>query len=124
MDVRSTRVLRPPLRTLWRWGPQDTMDTAVEHRETSSQPSSPPNTPLQRFGATVRQYRKQQRLSQRALAAKMGWRDRYLSQIELGRHNIAVLTLLRLASALDISAWRLLAPLETCAPRVPHAAQG
>ena len=74
---------------------------------------------LQRLGATLRQSRKERGLSQRALAARMGLRDRYLSQIELGRHNIAVLTLLRLAYALDIPAADLLARLETHASLAP-----
>src|SRR5262245_30926844 len=71
-----------------------------------------PDPTLQLLGATIRQYRKERRLSQRVLAARMGLRDRYLSQIELGRHNIAVLTLLRLASALELPAASLLVRLE------------
>jgi transcriptional regulator with XRE-family HTH domain len=89
----------------------------VTHRDTSSSPPPPQETPLQRFGATLRQYRQQRRLSQQALAARTGvLDDRYLSQIELGRHNISVLLLLGLARALEMSAACLLAPVDTSTP--------
>jgi transcriptional regulator with XRE-family HTH domain len=72
------------------------------------------------LGATLRQYRKQRRLSQQALAARTGiLDDRYISQIELGRHNISVLMLLRLAHALEIPAACLLAWVDTSAPLAP-----
>ncbi len=41
----------------------------MTHRETPSSPPRPQDTPLQRFGAILRQYRKQRELSHRALAA-------------------------------------------------------
>jgi transcriptional regulator with XRE-family HTH domain len=89
----------------------------VTHRDTSSSPPHPQETPLQRFGATLRQYRQQRRLSQQALAARTGLLDdRYLSQIELGRHNISVLLLLGLARALEMPAACLLAPVDTSTP--------
>ncbi len=87
----------------------------MTHRETPSSPPRPQDTPLQRFGAILRQYRKQRELSHRALAASMGIRSSYISEIELGKRNIAVLTLLRLAHALAIPAASLLAGLD------PHA---
>jgi transcriptional regulator with XRE-family HTH domain len=73
------------------------------------------------MGATLRQYRQQRRLSHKALAARMGIRPSYISEIELGKRNIAVLMLLRLARALDIPlAWLLaqLDPHATLAPAV------
>jgi len=85
----------------------------VTHRDTSATPSHPYDTPLQRFGATLRQYRQQRGLTQPALTASTGIRQRYLSQIEQGRRNIAVLSLLRLAHALEIPAAWLLAGLDT-----------
>lgn len=85
----------------------------MDHRETSSPSSSLPATLPQRFGATVRHYRKQRGLTQRALAARMGLHYRYISKIELGQRTIGVLLLSRLAHALDIPASCLLAPLET-----------
>jgi transcriptional regulator with XRE-family HTH domain len=94
----------------------------VTHRNTSSNPSRPQDTPLQLFGATLRQYRKQRRLSQRALAASTGIRNRYISDIERGLHNIAVLMLLRLAHALEIPAACLLARLDTRITLAPLAA--
>ena len=87
----------------------------MTHRDASSNPSRPQGTPLQRFGATLRQYRQQRGLYQQALAARTGIRHRYLSQIEQGRRNIAVLSLLRLAQALEIPAAWLLAQVD------PHA---
>jgi len=91
----------------------------VTHRDTSSHPSRPQATPLQRLGMILRQYRKQRRVSQPVLAARTGIRCSYISQIELGKRNIAVLTLLRLARALDISAASLLALLDTSIPLAP-----
>jgi len=93
----------------------------VTHRDTSSNPSRPHDTPLQHFGATLRQYRQQRGLSQPALAARTGIRHRYISQIEQGRRNIAVLALLRLAHALEIPAAWLLARLDTHTTMAPHA---
>jgi transcriptional regulator with XRE-family HTH domain len=109
----------PPLATLWPWYSQDTTDAAVNHRDMSSTPSRPRDTLLQRFGATLRQYRQQRRLSQPALAASTGIRRAYISQIETGKRNIAVLTLLRLARALNIPAAWLLAGLDTYATLAP-----
>jgi transcriptional regulator with XRE-family HTH domain len=88
----------------------------VTHRDTPSNPLRPQDTPLRRFGATLRQYRKQRRLSQPALAARTGIHHTYISEIEHGLHNISVLMLLRLAHALEIPVASLLAQL------VPHAA--
>ncbi len=88
----------------------------MTNRDTSSTPSRVQDTPLQRFGATLRQYRQQQGLSHRALAARTGIRSSYISQIELGKRNIAVLTLVRLARALHIPAAWLVTPLDTRAP--------
>ncbi len=88
------------------------MDAAVEHRDTSPQPSHPHDASLELFGATVRQHRQQRGLTQRQLATRMGLHHRYISKIERGQRNIAVLLLLRLAYALDIPASSLLAPLE------------
>jgi transcriptional regulator with XRE-family HTH domain len=96
----------------------------VRHRNTSSTPSCPHATPLQRFGATLRQYRQQRGLSHRALTARTGIRSSYISQIELGKRNISVLALLRLAHALDIPPDWLLVPIDphaTLAPPITSA---
>ena len=90
----------------------------MTYHDTSSSPPSPQATPLQRFGATLRSYRQQRRLSQQALAVRTGIRRAYISQIETGLRNISVLTLLRMTYALHIpSAW-LLAQADTHAPLV------
>jgi transcriptional regulator with XRE-family HTH domain len=73
---------------------------------------------LQLLGTTLRQYRKQRRLSQPALAVRTGIHHTYISEIEHGQHNIAVLKLLRLAQALGLRAACLLAPLDPRAPTV------
>lgn len=96
------------------------MDAAVEHRDISSHPSNLHDNPLQHFGALVRQYRQQRGLTHKALANRMGIRrSSYMSEIELGKRNIAVLMLLRLARALDIPVAWLLAGLDTHADCTP-----
>ena len=96
------------------------MDAAVEHRDTSSHPSNLHDNPLQHFGATVRQYRQQRGLTLKALANRMGIRrSSYMSEIELGKRNITVLMLLRLARAFDIPVAWLLAGLDTYADGTP-----
>jgi transcriptional regulator with XRE-family HTH domain len=112
----------PPLATLWPWYPHETRDAAVTHRHTSVHPPPPQDTPLQRFGATLRHYRHQQGLTQPVLAARVGIRYSYISEIELGKRNITVLTLLRLARALDIPTAWLLAGLDTHADLTAPAA--
>ena len=56
---------------------------------------------LSLLGATLRQYRARQRLSQQALAAKTDLSATYISQIERGMRNVTVLNLVRLADALE-----------------------
>lgn len=91
----------------------------MTHRGTSSNLSHPYDPLLQRFGATLRQYRQQRGLSHRALAARMGIRSSYVSEIELGKRNIAVLTLLRMTHALDIPAAYLLEQVDSHATFAP-----
>ena len=67
---------------------------------------------LRMLGATLRHYRKQQGLSQQALATKAGLHYTYVSEIELGQRNVSVLSLLRLATALHLPLSALLGPLE------------
>lgn len=96
----------------------------MTHRDTSLNPPHPQETPLQRFGATLRQYRQQRRLSQPALAARVGIRYSYISEIELGKRNISVLTLLRLTQVLGLPAAWLFAHVDPRAPRVPPCPDG
>jgi transcriptional regulator with XRE-family HTH domain len=86
---------------------------ALLYGHTMTERALRPDPTLQLLGTTIRQYRQAQGLSQLVLAARMGLHDSYLSKIELGRHNITVLTLFRLAHALDVPASSLLAPLDT-----------
>ena len=83
------------------------------HRDMPSNPSSPQDQPLQRLGATLRQYRKQQRLSQQALAARTGLAASYICDIERGQRNVSVLNLIRLADTLGLAVSHLLVPMET-----------
>jgi transcriptional regulator with XRE-family HTH domain len=94
----------------------------VTHRDTPSRAPHPQDLALQRFGATLRAYRQQRGLTQRALAVRTGIRNRYISDIERGRHNISVVMLLRLAQALDIPAAWLLVGLDTYPPVPPPLA--
>ena len=83
-----------------------------------------PDPALQLLGATIRQYRQERGLSHRALAARTGIRSSYISEIELGKRNISVLTLLRMTHVLRIpSAW-LFEQVDTHAPLAPPAAYG
>jgi len=81
--TRPALSIMPPLATLWPWYPHETRDAAVTHRHTSVHPPPPQDTPLQRFGATLRHYRHQQGLTQPVLAARLGIRYSYISEIEL-----------------------------------------
>ena len=70
------------------------------------------DTPLQRLGATIRHYRRQRKLSQKALAALSGCDTSYLSGIEQGKRNVSALLLLRIAQSLQIPVSHLMAPLD------------
>ena len=88
-------------------------DAVETHDATSSLEPDNPATLLPLLGATIRQYRQQQGLSQPALAARTGLSFGYISEIELGQRNLSVLSLVRIADALGLSVAHLLAPLET-----------
>jgi transcriptional regulator with XRE-family HTH domain len=80
------------------------------------------DTPLQRLGATIRYYRRQRRLTQKALAAQTGLDHTYLSQIERGHRNVSILSLLQIARALQMPLSSLVASLEEFwqSPASPH----
>ena len=65
------------------------------------------------LGTTIRELRKQQRLKQSDLALRTGLARNYISQVELGRRNVTVLNLVRLAVALGVPPSSLLSPLDT-----------
>jgi transcriptional regulator with XRE-family HTH domain len=64
------------------------------------------------LGTTIRALRKQQRLKQSDLALRTGIARNYISQVELGRRNVTVLNLVRLAVALGVPPSSLLSPLD------------
>ena len=65
------------------------------------------------MGATIRQQRKQRRLSQSTLATLTGLDSSYISEIERGQRNVTLLSLLRIAEALHLPVSHLLTPLDT-----------
>jgi len=92
---------------------RETADAAVTHNATSSLQPDDPAALLHRLGATLRQYRKQQGLTHKALAAKTGLTPTYIGEIEHGKRNLSVLSLVRITDALGLAITHLLAPLET-----------
>ncbi len=68
---------------------------------------SPLNPVLVEFGARVRAARNQLGVSQEELADRAGVDRTYVSGIERGRRNVALVNLLRLATALDTDAGAL-----------------
>ena len=74
--------------------------------------ASRPEQALRLLGDTIRTFRKQRRLTQRALAARVGLTRTYVSAIEHGQRNVTIWTLLLIAAALQVPLSRLLQPLE------------
>ena len=60
--------------------------------------------PAEAFGQRVRDRRHQLGISQRLLAERAGMDWSYVSQVERGERNIALMNILRLALALEIDA--------------------
>lgn len=58
---------------------------------------------LNRYGKVIRQIRHQKDISQEALADLCGLHRTYISDIELGKRNVSLENLERIANALDIS---------------------
>jgi transcriptional regulator with XRE-family HTH domain len=67
---------------------------------------------LRIFGDTVRSFRKQQRLRQAELAQRAGLNRSHIGEIEHGKSNITLDTILRLAGALRVAPTQLLHPLD------------
>jgi transcriptional regulator with XRE-family HTH domain len=76
---------------------------------------------LQRLGTTIRTYRQQKRLSLETLKELTNLSPSYLAQIERGERNATVLSLIRIADALDIPYTDLLEPLNAFRPSSPQA---
>jgi transcriptional regulator with XRE-family HTH domain len=63
---------------------------------------------LVKIGESIRRFRKERGLSQEMLAVDAGVDRSYMGGIERGEHNLTVMSLLRIASALDCKASSLL----------------
>jgi transcriptional regulator with XRE-family HTH domain len=68
---------------------------------------------LREFGSIVRRRRREKGLSQEALAELTGFDRTYISQVELGKRNPALVNVCRLAEALDTTPAELLKDLPT-----------
>ena len=77
-----------------------------------SNPKPSNETALSILGQRIRSFREQQGFSLRAFAEKTRIHPSHLSQIELGRINITMETLLCLAYELDVDASELVRPLD------------
>jgi transcriptional regulator with XRE-family HTH domain len=71
-------------------------------------PESDPGDPRSIFGANVRAARERSGLTQEALGHRADFHPTEVNRIERGRRNPGLLTIVRLAKALDISASDLL----------------
>lgn len=56
-----------------------------------------------KFGARIRDLRKQKRLSQEELAFRSGLHRTYISDIERGSRNVSIKNIEKIAKALDVS---------------------
>jgi transcriptional regulator with XRE-family HTH domain len=110
LDMHALRV---PLATCDAPTSGATQAAAVTHNVTPSLQPSDPAALLHLLGVTLRQYRQQQGLTHKVLAAKTGLTPTYIGEIEHGKRNLSVLSLVHLADALGLAIAHLLAPLET-----------
>ncbi|WP_163852429.1 helix-turn-helix domain-containing protein [Paenibacillus elgii] len=65
------------------------------------------NEILKSIGARIRDLRKERGLSQESLGEKGGFHFSYIGQIERGEKNIAILNLVKIATALEVSVTQL-----------------
>ncbi len=63
---------------------------------------------LKAFGARVKRLRKQQGLTQEALAERAGLSARYISRVELGDVNLGLIAILQIAEGLALAPAMLL----------------
>ena len=71
-------------------------------------PSFAGNPALVKIGEAVRRKRKELELSQEVLAVDAGIDRSYMGGIERGEHNLTVMSLLKIAAALDVKPSALL----------------
>ncbi|GGF28046.1 helix-turn-helix domain-containing protein [Hymenobacter cavernae] len=69
--------------------------------------------PVKAFGLVIKTLRKARGFSQEALAAEAGLDRTFLSQLETGRKQPSLLTILRLAAALQVQGSELFLLLQT-----------
>ena len=74
--------------------------------------SIPPKSPLILFGRRLAELRKAQGVSQEQLALMSGVARSYVSGVERGQRNIALLNIVRLAQALGLPPAKLFEPTE------------
>jgi transcriptional regulator with XRE-family HTH domain len=65
---------------------------------------------LQRFGAHVRELRRERGISQERLATLAGLDRTYVGGIERGERNVALVNILKLARGLEVEPQELLEP--------------
>jgi transcriptional regulator with XRE-family HTH domain len=75
-------------------------------------PSFAGDPALVKIGEVIRRTRKEQGLSQELLAVDAGVDRSYMGGIERGEHNLTVMSLVRIASALNCKASNLLEKAE------------
>lgn len=92
---------------------RDTRETVVTHDPTSSLKPDDQALLLPLLGAAIRQYRQQQNLVQKALAAMTGVSPAHICQIEQGHRSVSLLNLISIATAFGLSVSSLLEPLDT-----------
>jgi transcriptional regulator with XRE-family HTH domain len=63
---------------------------------------------IKKVGQAIHRKRLESGLSQESLAKKAGLHRTYVSDIERGRRNLAIINLQRLAEAFGVPAWALL----------------
>ena len=63
---------------------------------------------LQRFGQQVRNLRQRKAMSQEELAARAGVHRTYIGMIERGEKNVTIISMMKIATALDIEISELL----------------
>jgi transcriptional regulator with XRE-family HTH domain len=68
--------------------------------------------PLQKFGERVRHLRKEQALSQEEFAERCHLHRNYIGSVERGERNIALLNILKIATALQVTPAQLLEGIE------------
>ena len=70
------------------------------------------NAGLRKFGASVRRFRRMQKLTQEEFAEKCEMQRSYISQIERGERNISLSTVIKISDFLKVNISEMLADLD------------